>query len=267
MLFLLPPSETKRDGGTGSSLQLSALSFASLTDSRRVVLDALHALSLDDAVAARAVKVGAKGAPAELERNRSVARTPTMPAIERYTGVLYDALAVHDMGPDARARASRHLVVHSALFGLVRANDLIPAYRLSHDSRLPGVRLRAHWSLANASVLAGLDEGDAIKGPLVDLRSEGYAALGPLPARPDAVFVRVVAVAADGATRALNHFNKKGKGAFVRAVLEAGPMPLTIAELCRVSTAMGWPLRRVESSSDSGGAELQLTVPGVLPPR
>ena len=277
MLFLLPPSETKRDGGASGPLDLDALSFASLTDARRVVLDALRSLSTDDSAAARALKLGPAAAVAEVARNRAVMSSATMPAIERYTGVLYDALAVRELGVQARARASRHVVVHSALFGLLRADDAIPAYRLSHDSRLHDLRLRAHWSAALAAVLAGLDRSDVVDGPIVDLRSEGYVGLGPLPAHPDAVFVRVVAVGADGVVRALNHFNKKGKGEFVRAVLGAESIPTTIDELCHVSTELGWPLRRVDGArvSQRPGlrraqlqrAELQLIVPGQAPAR
>jgi cytoplasmic iron level regulating protein YaaA (DUF328/UPF0246 family) len=255
MLFLLPPSETKRDGGVGAPLTLESLSFPSLTDARRHSLDAVSSLATDDAAAARALKLSATAAPAELERNRVLTQSPTMPAIERYTGVLYDALAVHEWRAAARARASRHLVVHSALFGLIAADDLIPAYRLSHDSRLPGATLRSRWAAVNSDVLAGLD------GPIIDLRSEGYAALGPLPDRLDALFVRVVAVGDDGVARALNHFNKKGKGEFLRELFGAGAVPTTIDGLCRRSTDLGWPLSR------TGDGELQLIVPGVLPPR
>lgn len=255
MLFLLPPSETKRDGGSDAALALDALSHPTLTDARRSVLDSLSALSQDDERATRALGLGAKAVQIELARNRGVASSPTMPAIERYTGVLYDALAVQEWAADARARASRHLAVHSALFGLIAADDPIPAYRLSHDTRLPGLRLRAHWAPVNSAVLA------AIEGPIVDLRSEGYGSLGPLPDRPEAVFVRVVAIGADGVARALNHFNKKGKGEYLRALLGAGPVPATLEELCARSTTLGWPLRR------SGDAELELVVPGTLPPR
>jgi cytoplasmic iron level regulating protein YaaA (DUF328/UPF0246 family) len=267
MLILLPPSETKREGGPGIALDVDALSFPSLASARREVLGALERLSVDDVAAARALKLGLSSAAIELQRNRTVTRSATMPAIERYTGVLYDALAVRDLGADARQRASRHIAVHSALFGLVRADDLIPAYRLSHDSRLTPLRLRAHWAVANAAVLAGHDAADAIVGPIVDLRSEGYASLGPLPMHAEAMRVRVVAVGADGVARALNHFNKKGKGEFVRALLQSGPLPESIDELCQVSTQLGWPLHRLRSSGSSSeaAAELQLTVPGVLP--
>lgn len=255
MQILLPPSETKRDGGSSPALDLDALSNPELTEARRDVLNAVRALSRDDVAAARALKLGAKAAAIELARNRALEHSPTMPAIERYTGVLFDALAVQEWGADARSRASDHLLVHSAMFGLIAADDLIPAYRLSHDSRLPGMTLRSHWAQLNASVLRG------IEGPLIDLRSAGYAALGPLPDRDDAVTVRVVAIGDDGVARALNHFNKKGKGEFVRALLSAGPLPSSTDELCRMSTELGWPLRRYAAR------ELELIVPGVLPPR
>ncbi|MBB5618841.1 peroxide stress protein YaaA [Microcella frigidaquae] len=262
MRFLLPPSETKRDGGAGGPLALERLSFAGLTDARRTVLEAVEALARDPEAAARALKLSAKAAAAEVPRNRALRTSPTMPAIERYTGVLYDALAVADWATDARARASEHLLVHSALFGLLGADDPVPAYRLSHDSRLPGLRLRAHWAAAAAAVL------ESLPGPLIDLRSEGYAELGPLPDRPDALFVRVVAIGDDGVARALNHFNKKGKGEFLRALLSAGPVPSTVDELCARATALGWPLARIEASrSVSGRDELELVVPGTLPPR
>lgn len=255
MQFLLPPSETKRDGGANAPLELDRLSFPSLTDARRAALAALSSLCVDGEAAARALKLSATAAPPELARNRAVEQSPTMSAIERYTGVLYDALGVAEWRGAARERASQHLIVHSALFGLVRADDPIPAYRLSCDSRLPGPTMRARWSALNAEVLASLE------GPLIDLRSESYAALGPLPDRRDAVFVRVVAVGADGVARALNHFNKKGKGEYLQTLFAAGTVPTTIEGLCRRSTALGWPLSR------TADRELQLIVPGVLPAR
>jgi cytoplasmic iron level regulating protein YaaA (DUF328/UPF0246 family) len=57
---------------------------------------------------------------------------------------------------------------------------------------------------------------------ILDLRSESYVALGPAPARAESWYLRVVSEGDDGRRRALNHFNKKGKGEFVRALLLAG---------------------------------------------
>lgn len=253
MHILLPPSETKREGGDGAPLDLGALSFTELVEPRRVVLTALQALLRDgDEGAAAALKIGARIAPTEIARNHAVSTSATMAALSRYTGVLFDALDAPTLSPEAWSRAERHVLVHSALFGLVRASDPIPAYRLSHDARLPGLRLAKHWSPDTTSVLSRLD------GPIVDLRSESYVALGPLPDRENAVRVAVVAAEADGSVRALNHFNKKGKGAFLRAVLEAGPVPASLDELCARSSALGWPL------SWSGDRVLELRVPNEL---
>lgn len=255
MLLLLPPSETKRDGGTAGVLTLESLSFPSLLEPRKAALQAMEALTADDALAARALKLSATAAPSELRRNHELRSSATQPASERYTGVLFDALDVASLTPAARRRASSHLVVHSALFGLLRADDLIPAYRLSCDSQLPNLPLKALWREPISAVLAEQSE------VIVDLRSAGYAALGPLPDSPRAVGVSVVAIGDDGVARALNHFNKKGKGEWVRELLSAGPLPTGIDALCRRSVELGWPLRR------SGERMLELTVPGTLPPR
>jgi uncharacterized protein len=199
----------------GSRLDLSLLSFQSLTKKRTVALTALRALSRN-----LKASTGALGLSAaqrfEIDRNRVVSTSPTMPAIDRFTGVLFDALDAESLSPRARAFTRDHVVIHSALFGLLGAGDPIPAYRLSHDSRLPTLRLKAHWSAAIASELEKFD------GLVIDLRSDGYVALGPAPARENSVCVRVVTEEAGGQRRALNHFNKKGKGEFVRALVESG---------------------------------------------
>jgi uncharacterized protein len=216
VLILLPPSETKRDGGDGPALALDGLSFPGLAEPRAATIAATVELAADAEAMVRSLKLGPRQA-AEVERNRRVRESPTMSAIDRYTGVLFDALDAPTLDDDSRAYAARHLLVHSALFGLLGAGDRIPAYRLSHDSRLPGLRLRQLWREPIAAEL------DAAEGLIVDLRSEGYVELGPAPVRRDAVFVRVVSVDESGRRRALNHFNKRTKGLFTRALLEDRP--------------------------------------------
>jgi len=254
LLFLLPPSETKRDGGViGSALDLAALSGSGVGTVRDARLETLAALELlvsgGDAQAARALALGPKIAAAELLRDRSVGSSPVMAAIERYTGVLYDALAAPRLSLLARERAARHVRIHSALFGLVAADDPLPAYRLSHSSRLPGASLKARWAPVVGALLAEHE------GPIIDLRSEGYAALGPLPNRPDALVVRVVSDGADGAVRSLTHANKRSKGLLVRALLEQGELPTTVDDLMDVAGTAGWLLRT------RGPGEAHLVVP------
>lgn len=216
MLILLPPSETKREGGEPwSRLSVRALGHPSLAAARRTVLAAVEELATDPAAAMVALKLGPTQA-GEAERNRRIRRSPVLPAIDRYDGVLYDALDAGSLSDEARSFAHERLSIASALFGLVRALDPIPAYRLSADSRLPGLALRRHWAPAVSSALG------AVPGLVLDLRSEAYAALGPVPGRAgETVFLRVVSEEG-GRRRALNHFNKAGKGRFARALLETG---------------------------------------------
>lgn len=214
MLLLLPPSETKRDGGVeGSSLDLTALSFPSLTGPRKKALAALRTVSRSVAASTTALGLGPTQR-FEIERNRAISRSATMPAIERYTGVLYDAIDVASLGSEARRFLGRNVVVHSALFGLIGGDDPVPAYRFSHDTRLPNSSLLKIWREANAGVLAGRRE------LVLDLRSESYVHLGP--ASPDSLFLRVVTDDGTGTRRALNHFNKHGKGELVRRIAESG---------------------------------------------
>lgn len=237
MLILLPPSETKRDGGDGPPLDLGALSFPELTAPRRATLAAVKALSRNLSTAAAMLRLGPASA-AEAARNRVLATSPTMAAIDRYDGVLFDELDAPSLPPSARAFAAEHLAIASALFGLSGALDPIPAYRLSHDSRLPGATLKRIWREPLSGLLG------ARSGLVLDLRSEGYAALGPIPARDDAVFVRVRGEDASGRVRALNHFNKKGKGAFARRVLLAGIAHPDVSSLLDWAAAEGIRLER-----------------------
>jgi cytoplasmic iron level regulating protein YaaA (DUF328/UPF0246 family) len=207
VLVLLPPSETKAPGGDGAPLDLATLSWPELTDVRAGLVKALVELG-GDRPAARAALGLSAAQDEEVTRNAELLGAPTMPALERYTGVLYDALAVRSLPPAQRARADRRLAVGSALFGLVRGSDPIPAYRLSAGSLLPGrPTLRALWRPALGPVLAAVDD------LVVDLRSSAYAALAPAPG---AVTLHVLSERPDGTRSVVSHANKAHKGRVAR---------------------------------------------------
>jgi uncharacterized protein len=247
MLILLPPSETKRPGGAPRPLDLDTLALPALRTERLRVIDALVALSADDDEAARVLKLSA-GQRGEIALNRLLLTAPTMAAIDRYTGVLFDALDAGTMDAAARRWLAAHVLVHSAPFGPVGALDRIPAYRLSAAATLPGTPpLRRVWASAVSDALAA-------ESPrfVLDLRSEAYVALGPVPARTPSAYVRVV----DGDGRALNHFNKHTKGLLVRALAEDRPRVGTREGFTRWARAAGW-------SVTDAGVEIALSVPHV----
>jgi cytoplasmic iron level regulating protein YaaA (DUF328/UPF0246 family) len=212
VLILLPPSETKREGGEAARLDVSRLRFSTLTATRQRVIRELGTLSRDEDASLRALKISARQR-SEVLRNRTLTTSPTMPAIDRYTGVVFDALDAASLTPEARLFAASHLVIQSALLGPIGAMDPIPAYRLSHDSKLPGIHLAKTWSSVVPHELGA--DGELV----LDFRSEAYVALSPLRPGTNSWFLRVVTESADGSVRALNHFNKKSKGLLTRALL------------------------------------------------
>ncbi|MFO7690376.1 MAG: peroxide stress protein YaaA [Cryobacterium sp.] len=237
MLVLIPPSETKRSGGGSACLDWTALSYRQLNTRRQALAQSLVQVCGDTDSAMAALKLGRTQA-GEIERNRQLFTSAGMPAIDRYTGVLFDALDAETLSTVARSFAAESLVVHSALFGLLGALDPIPAYRLSHDSRLPDHALKPHWGPAITDVLA------ATSGLILDFRSQGYVALGRAPERPDSVFLHVVTLASDGRARALNHFNKTAKGRLARELMKHGEHFTAAADLLDWAATAGFDLRQ-----------------------
>lgn len=247
MIVLLPPSETKRIGGDGPALDLDELSSPALNPVRGDLLDRLTELAADTAASRKALGLSA-AQDAEIERNAGLRTAPTLPAIQRYTGVLYDALDVASLRGAAAARAMSRLAIGSALFGLLRADDPIPAYRLSAGSRLPGEpTLAARWRPALDPVLAEL----AARELVVDLRSGSYAALGKVAG---AVTVDVLAENADGQRSVVSHFNKAHKGRLARALASTRSEPRDAAAVATVA-------RRADLRVERRGDHLTVVIP------
>lgn len=212
MRVLLPPSESKRPGGGSDVYRPESLAFAEqLSETRAAVQSALVNLSADEDDAAKALKVGVK-ARTEISYNLDLQRSGTLPAIERYIGVLYDAIFLDSLQPAQREWINDHVMIQSALLGLIRASDEIPAYRLSANSQLRemGTPMKRVWNSAHKDIDWARTDW------VLDLRSQDYAALAPIPDAVPLIRLGVAQRSHDGEVRALNHFNKAAKGDLVR---------------------------------------------------
>lgn len=175
MLIILPPSETKRPPPEeGSPLDLDRLSFPSLNAMRVRVMDALVATSeRPDALRRLQVRPSIAG---EVARNEHLRDLPTRSAVATYAGPLYEGLDAGSWSSRAEERAARHMVIVSALWGALRPTDPVPPYRLHVCARLVGMdRLEPAWRALLPPVLA---DAAARRGPVVDLRSPVYQAVG-----------------------------------------------------------------------------------------
>ncbi|MBV7295239.1 peroxide stress protein YaaA [Corynebacterium sp. TAE3-ERU12] len=208
MRIILPPSETKAAGGDLAPLSLADLSFPALNDIRSDIANDLVALAADEDTAMDVLGIGPRLAE-YVDADANLFTSPTMPAVQRYTGVLYDALAADSLSEAACDR----LLIGSALFGVVAANDAIPQYRLSASVKLPyahgaGTKaptMKARWGKELSEALNGLSD------VVIDLRSGAYEKLGPVTG---AVTARVVTE--EG--KVVSHANKQHKGLLARAL-------------------------------------------------
>ncbi|MFB9908171.1 peroxide stress protein YaaA [Allokutzneria oryzae] len=243
MLVLLPPSETKAVGGYGPPLDLDALSFPELTPVRSKLLDALVDLAADPAASMAALGLSERQLD-EVGHNAELREAPTMLALTRYTGVLYDSLDIGTLTKAERARADSRLAVASALFGLARGTDQIPHYRLSAGSSLASVGpLRGVWRPVLEPALSEVD------GLVVDLRSGSYAGLARVPG---AVTVRVVTDDGSGRRKTVSHFNKAHKGRLARVLAAARKEASTPKDVVKIAGAAGLALEV------TGDTELEL---------
>lgn len=236
MLILLPPSEGKDSPVRGRPLSMADLSFPALTAAREAVAAALVRLCDGPAAKARATLGITARQEEELRRNRALLTAPAAPAAQIYSGVLYDALDLATLPARPARRATTDIAIASALFGLLRITDRIPAYRLSGDTSLPGVgRLAAAWREPMGQAIAET----AGSGVVLDLRSSAYVALGPVPAElSQRTAVARVLQERGGRRTVVSHHNKATKGRMVRSLL-AQPRPKTIPDLAGILGASG----------------------------
>lgn len=251
MLILLPPSEGKAPSGAGPAVDPAALAFPELAPARRRVLRALVKLAKGPKGAALETLGLSANQVGELDVDKVLVGAPTLPAADRYTGVLHDALGLPGLraeNPEAFARAEASVLTFSGLWGVVRPSDPIPAYRCSGGVVLPGVGAVAKvWREALAPAL----EPVAARGLVVDLRSSVYTALWRIPAAhaDNAVTVRVLHERLVGGVpkrTVVSHFNKATKGRLARALLVEDVPATTPKEFAVACEALGFTVELTE---------------------
>jgi uncharacterized protein len=207
VLILLPPSEGKTAPSRGKPLDLGSLTLPSLSVARLRMLDTL---------------------------DPSLRHAPTAAAERIYTGVLYQALDVGTLPPQAHRRLRGSVLIFSALWGVLGLGDRIPAYKLPAGSGTgPFWRKNLPASLG--------------RGLVIDLRSGPYAAMWK-PDGPHAV-VRVLHER-NGVRTVVSHFNKATKGRLVRDLAISGARPRTVDELVVVLRDLKHAIEREEDRVD-----------------
>ncbi len=142
-IILLPPSEGKATGGDASTKWTvdAGVFGAALASQRHTIVEQLRKVKGGDQ------KLLGVGGP-HLLRAQSVNTSlfsPSFPAWQRYTGVVWDHLDLASMTAAKRKSFTQRIVVPSGLAGLVRADDPLPDYRLKMGARFAPFGLMSKW--------------------------------------------------------------------------------------------------------------------------
>ena len=181
----------------------------------------MEAMGLPAEARSKLLGVGAARTAEATATTLVVGSASTRPAIQRYTGVLYDALDYPSLPAKLRRGVDHQVVIFSGLWGAVRPTDPIPDYKLKMGAALPGLgRPARFWKPALTAALA-----DDASGTVWDLLpNEHSAAWNPAIAgrRIRVRFLDDVERNGERTLVTVSHWNKLLKGALVRHLVEHG---------------------------------------------
>lgn len=221
-LILLPPSEGKSVGGTGAAWTAGTMRIDLDRQRLEVVAALVDAMSADTDQRQRLLGVKGEALESATAANRTLDTSPTRPAIERYTGVLYDAIDAGSIEGSARGVLEDSVLIVSGLWGLVAPTDPIPLYKLKMGARLRSLgRLSTWWRPAIGAALDTIGRGRIVWNLLPREHDAALAhAWGPGYGPVEHYSVSFLQPNTRGELVAVSHWNKFLKGALVRHLVE-----------------------------------------------
>ena len=140
-------------------------------------------------------------------QNQDIFNSSTAPAIERYTGVVYEHIDWFSLTKKAQDFMEKHVLIFSGLFGMVTPKTPIPDYKL----KMNVLSLQHHW---NPVLTKALDNEENIIDLLPQVHRKAYS--------PNKKFVKKIdfLVINKGKKTAAGHFGKAVKGEFIRFIVQ-----------------------------------------------
>jgi len=167
--ILLAPAEIKLQGGDQSPFCKDNFSFQNLYKYRLEVINNYEEFLSMHTQDELSKWFGIKKMDDVKKYSQSTLNKPTMKAIQRYTGVAFDALDYNSLNKDAQNYIDDSVVLFSNLFGAIKASDLIPDYKYKQGSKLPNIDVEKYYK---STLKIILDEylGDEV----IDIRAGYY---------------------------------------------------------------------------------------------
>ena len=169
MKILLAPAETKLPNGDGQSFCKDNFSFPSIFDARVEVFDQYEKLLESSNEEELSRWFGLKNINDVKKYSQSLKNKPTMKAIQRYTGVAFEALNYSILKKEQQQYIDNNVLLFSNLFGVVKAKDLIPDYKYKQGAKLPHIDIERFYKKNLKNTLDNYLEDE-----IVDLRAGYY---------------------------------------------------------------------------------------------
>jgi len=210
MKILLAPSETKRSGGE-NAFDPGTLLFETLTPHRMKLLHSYINVLQQEDIQVLSKMFGLKKETDILKHKRDIIHELTMKAIERYTGVAFDYLGYDVLDEKAQSYIDENVILFSNLFGPLRADDLIPEYKLKQGEAVADIKTEKFYNAHSADLMEAYLKDEEI----LDLRAGFYDKFyKPAKAYTTLKFIK------DG--KVVSHWAKAYRGIVLREIAKAG---------------------------------------------
>jgi len=169
MKILLAPSETKVVGGE-TPFQPEELFFKALHPLQQQIVTRYQNTLLNASDEALSQMLGIKKLDNIPHYRNAIVHAPTVKAIERYSGVAFDYMGYSRLDTHAQTYIDNHVILFSNLFGILKANDLIPEYKLKQGEPIGDIKTNKLYKASVTQILdAYLSDED-----ILDIRAGYY---------------------------------------------------------------------------------------------
>ena len=131
MKILLAPAETKLEGGVLPPLDMANFSM------QKDVIEKYEEFISYNSIEELSKWFGLKNINLCKKYKRSILNLPTMKAIQRYTGIAFEAIKYNELPLEAKSFIDENVIIFSNLFGVLEAKTPIPHYKFKQGALLP----------------------------------------------------------------------------------------------------------------------------------
>lgn len=169
MKILFAPSEGKTSGGD-KDFNINDLYFKTLNPKQKELINLYNNTTSNSSIKELSKLFGIKKENEIKEYTKDILKEPTLKAIKRYSGVSFDYLNYNSLKPKSQKYLDNNLIIFSNLFGILKADDLIPNYKLKQAEALKNIKINEFYKESIKEILDKYLENQDI----LDLRASYY---------------------------------------------------------------------------------------------